>query len=113
MNSNIILYEAKTEADIRRFRAELRAYHARDIFPGDKDREELAYFLGKEYRGQIEALRKRERDPLHFLFLRRDGEEIGFAMPVIYGSEDGKCFLLEFCVYPPRLPGKRHGPCLR
>lgn len=100
MNSNIILYEAKTEADIRRFRAELRAYHTRDIFPEEKDREELAYFLGEEYRGQIEALRKRERDPLHFLFLRREGEEIGFAMPVLYGSEDGKCFLLEFCVYP-------------
>lgn len=72
LNSNIILYEAKTEADIRRFRAELRAYHARDIFPGEEDREELAYFLGEEYRGQIETLRKRERDPLHFLFLRRD-----------------------------------------
>ena len=40
LNSNIILYEAKTEADIRRFRAELRAYHARDIFPGEEDREE-------------------------------------------------------------------------
>ena len=100
LNSSIILYEAKTEADIRRFRAELRAYHTRDIFPEEKDQEELAYFLGEEYRGQIEALRKRERDPLHFLFLRRDGEEIGFAMPVLYGSEDGKCFLLEFCVYP-------------
>ena len=100
LNSNIILYEAKTEADIRRFRAELRAYHTRDIFPEEKDQEELAYFLGEEYRGQIEALRKRERDPLHFLFLRREGEEIGFAMPVLYGSEDGKCFLLEFCVYP-------------
>ena len=98
LNSNITIYEARTEADIRRFRAELRAYHARDIFPGEKDREELAYFLGEEYRGQIETLRKRERDPLHFLFLRRDGEEIGFAMPVIFGSEDGKCFLLEFCV---------------
>ena len=38
LNSNIILYEAKTEADIRRFQAELRAYHARDIFPGEEDR---------------------------------------------------------------------------
>lgn len=46
LNSSIILYEAKTEADIRRFRAELRAYHARDIFPGG------AYFLGEEYRGR-------------------------------------------------------------
>ena len=98
--NSITIYEAKTGADIRRFWAKLGAYHARDTFPGDEDREELAYFLGEEYRGQIEALRTRERDPLHFLFLRREGEEIGFAMPVIYGSEDGKCFLLEFCVYP-------------
>ena len=99
--NSITICEATTQADVRRFRAELGAYHTRDILPRDEDREDLAYFLGEEYRGRIEALRTRERDPLHFLFFRRGEEEIGFAMPVIYGSEDGRCFLLEFCVYPP------------
>ena len=43
--NRITIYEAKAEADIRRFRAELGAYHTRDIFPGDEDREELSHFL--------------------------------------------------------------------
>ena len=82
LNSSIILYEAKTEADIRRFRAELRAYHARDIFPGEKDREELAYFLGEEYRGQIETLRKRERDPLPLPPPGQGGDRLRHAGPL-------------------------------
>ena len=100
LNNHITICEARTQAGVRRFWAELGAYHARDILPRDEDREDLIYFLGEEYRSQIEALRERERDRLHFLFFRRGEEEIGFAMPVIYDSEDGKCFLLEFCVYP-------------
>ena len=27
-------------------------------------------------------------------------QDIGFAMPVIFTTEDGKCFIMEFCVYP-------------
>ena len=100
LNNHITICEARTQAGVRRFWAELGAYHARDILPRDEDREDLVYFLGEEYRGQIEALRERERDRLHFLFFRRGEEEIGFAMPVIYDREDGKCFLREFCVYP-------------
>ena len=31
---------------------------------------------------------------------QQNGQDIGFALPVIYNSEDDKCFIMEFCVYP-------------
>ncbi|MGN0786474.1 MAG: GNAT family N-acetyltransferase [Christensenellales bacterium] len=34
------------------------------------------------------------------MFFHRDGQDIGFAMPVIFTTEDGKCFIMEYCVYP-------------
>lgn len=37
---------------------------------------------------------------MHYLFLRRGETNVGFAMPVIYDGEDGKCFIMEFCVFP-------------
>lgn len=88
----------ETEAERAAFWGRLQAYFARDIFPeGGEDLEE---FQSEEYRPAIQQLRTRQTDPLHFLFLEREGSVIGFAMPVIYASEDGKCFLLEFCVEP-------------
>ena len=41
LNNHITIREARTQADVRRFWAELGAYHARDILPGDEDREDL------------------------------------------------------------------------
>ena len=37
---------------------------------------------------------------LHVTKKTVNGQDIGFAMPVIFSSEDGKCFIMEFCVYP-------------
>lgn len=42
----------------------------------------------------------RPQDRCFFLFFHRGGQDIGFAMPVIFTTEDGKCFIMEFCVYP-------------
>lgn len=42
----------------------------------------------------------RPQDRCFFLFFHRGGQDIGFAMPVIFNTEDGKCFIMEFCVYP-------------
>lgn len=99
MKNQIHIREADTETDVRLFWEELRRYQKRDIFP-DPQNEDRAYFLGEEYRTQIQALHDRERNPLHYLFFCRDGQDIGFAMAVIFPEEDGKCFLMEFCVYP-------------
>jgi GNAT superfamily N-acetyltransferase len=45
-------------------------------------------------------IHNRLQDRCFFLFFHRNGRDIGFAMPVIFTSEDGKCFIMEFCVYP-------------
>ena len=99
MQHQITIREAVADADIARFWEQLYRYYARDIFieAGSGERE---HFIGPEYYGHMMKIRSRPQDRAYFLFFVRDGQEIGFAMPVIYGSEDGKCFLLEFCVYP-------------
>ena len=87
-------------------------YHRRDIFPEIEQAEDLAYFLSDEYLSQLKSLHRRQENRLHFLFFERGGQDIGFTMPVIYGSEDDKCFIMEFCVYP-EFRGSRVTPAAR
>lgn len=100
MIGQIKIREAVTEQDIAFFWEQLHIYHKRDIFPepDDKDRE---YFLDDaQYRAGIEKSHSREQDRCYYLLFCRDETKIGFAMPVIYNTEDAKCFLMEFCVFP-------------
>ena len=99
MKNQITIRDAITENDVAVFWKQLHAYHRRDIFP-DPDNEDLEYFLGSEYHDHMMKIHSRSQDRCYFLFFHRDGEDIGFAMPVIYTTEDGKCFIMEFCVYP-------------
>ena len=48
----------------------------------------------------MQKIHDRPQDRCYYLFFCRDGQKIGFALPVIYTSEDGKCFVMEYCVYP-------------
>lgn len=99
MEKTIVIREAVTQKDVAMFWEQLRIYFKRDLFtdPKDEDRE---YFLSDEYRASIQKIHDRPRDRCRYLFFRRNGQDIGFAMPVIYTTEDGKCFLMEYCVYP-------------
>lgn len=100
MENQITIQEAITEADSAAFWEQLRIYQKRDIFPDPED-EDRAYFLSDtEYRMHIQQIHDREKDRCYYLFFHRDGQDIGFALPVIYTTEDGKCFIMEFCVYP-------------
>ena len=99
MENHITIREAIEPDDVAAFWEQLHAYHRRDIFPGPDD-EELEYFLGAAYHDHMMKLHSRPQDRCRFLFFHRDGQDIGFAMPVIYTTEDGKCFIMEFCVYP-------------
>ena len=99
MVHQITIREAITEHDTARFWGQLHTYFKRDMFP-DPNAEERAYFLGAEYRTSMEQIHGRTQDRCYYLFFQRNGQDIGFAMPVIYNSEDGKCFIMEFCVYP-------------
>ena len=99
MENQITIREAITETDVAVFWEQLHTYHKRDIFP-DPDSEDLSYFLGSEYHDHMMKIHSRPQDRCYFLFFHRDGQDIGFAMPVIFTSEDGKCFIMEYSVYP-------------
>lgn len=96
----IKIREAVTETAVAVFWEQLRIYYKRDIFPDPED-EDREYFLSDtEYRPQIQKIHDRQQDKCYYLFFHRDGQDIGFAMPVIYTTEDGKCFIMEYCVCP-------------
>ena len=99
MENQITIREAVTEHDVAAFLEQLHIYHQRDIFP-DPDSEDLSYFLSSEYHDHMMKIHSRPQDRCFFLFFHRNGRNIGFAMPVIFTTEDGKCFIMEFCVYP-------------
>lgn len=99
MKHQITIQTASGEAGIVRFWQQLYAYFQRDLFPDPAD-ETLPYFLGEEYKVAMRQLHDRKENPVQYLFFHRENQEIGFAMPVIYTAEDGKCFVLEFCIYP-------------
>ena len=99
MEKTITIREVISEKDIAAFWERLHIYHRRDIFTGS-DTDELEYFLGPEYHDHMMKLCRRPQDRCFFLFFQQNGQDVGFAMPVIYTSEDGKCFIMEYCVYP-------------
>ena len=99
MENQITVREAVTENDAALFWEQLHFYYKRDIFPDPED-EEREYFLSDEYRTTMQKIHHRPQDRCHYLFFHRNGQDIGFVLPVIYTSEDGKCFVMEYCVYP-------------
>ena len=99
MEKPITIRESITENEAALFWEQLHAYYKRDIFP-DPNAEERDYFLGDEYRTTMQRIHDRAQDRCCYLFFQRNEQDIGFALPVIYNSEDGKCFIMEFCVYP-------------
>ena len=64
------------------------------------DEEDREYFSGAEYRGILEDHMVREDDRHHMIGFRRGGTRIGAASFCTYQSEDGKCFILDFWVFP-------------
>ena len=64
------------------------------------DEEDIAYFSGREYRNILEEHMRREKDKHHMVYFTRGEIEIGAASYCIYRSEDGKCFILDFWVFP-------------
>ncbi|MBR6039353.1 MAG: GNAT family N-acetyltransferase [Clostridia bacterium] len=64
------------------------------------DDEDIAYFTGAEYRGTIEAHMRRVENRHHIVYFLRGGQRIGAASFCIYKDEGGKCFLLDFWVFP-------------
>lgn len=101
-NSDYTLHFAESEAEIEKFWLWRDKYMLEDVLPNATFRpttdEEYEWFFSGEYKGHIMKLFHRTIDPLRIVFLQSGGENIGFAVYVIYHSEDGKCFIIDFCV---------------
>lgn len=99
MENPITIREAITKNEVALFWKQLHNYYKRDIFP-DTNAEERADFIEDEYRTAMRQIHDRAQDMCRYLFFQRNGQNIGFALPMIHNSEDGKCFIVNFCVYP-------------
>ena len=64
------------------------------------EEEDIEYFSGDEYRTVIIDHMERESDKHHMVYFVRDNIKIGAAQYNTYQSEDGKCFILDFWVFP-------------
>lgn len=65
-----------------------------------EDEEDLEYFRSGEYRDVIAAHMARQQDKHHIVYFVEDGTRVGAAQYCTYNSEDGKCFILDFWVFP-------------
>ena len=75
-----------------------------------EDEEDIAYFTGNEYRGILKDHMLRCKDRHHMVYFIRDGNRIGATSYCTYLSEDGKCFVLDFWVFP-EFRGNGTGHC--
>ena len=64
------------------------------------DDEDLQYFQSREYRDIIKAHMLRSVDSHHMVYFVCNDIRIGAAQYNTYQSEDGKCFILDFWVFP-------------
>ena len=64
------------------------------------DPEDIEYFAGDEYRGIIKSHMIRENDKHHMVYFDDEDKRVGAAQYNTYQSEDGKCFILDFWVFP-------------
>ena len=67
------------------------------IIEDDEDKE---YFQSGEYRDVIAAHMARDVDKHHMVYFVEEGVRVGAAQYCTYQSEDGKCFILDFWVFP-------------
>lgn len=62
--------------------------------------EDIAYFRGEEYRNILEEHMIRVIDKQHMIYFIQNGERVGAASYCTYQSEDGKCFILDYWIFP-------------
>ena len=62
--------------------------------------EEKEYFQSPQYRNVLKGHMLRIPDTLHMIYFVRDGVRIGASQYCTFQSEDGKCFILDFWVFP-------------
>jgi ribosomal protein S18 acetylase RimI-like enzyme len=99
---NLKLHVVKEEHDIKLFWQWRDRYVHEDILPNSTFKpstdEDYEWFFSQEYKDIIMEAFYRELNPIRIIFLKKDRENIGFAIYVIYHTEDGKCLIVDFCI---------------
>lgn len=62
--------------------------------------EDIDYFTSCEYRGLIEEHMIRPCNPHHLIYFVQNRQNIGACSYCIYFDEGGKCFILDFWIFP-------------
>lgn len=80
-------------------------YLNRDIFPNNSiglkiTEEEQIWFSSSEYKEHMHKLFSRDIDKAYPILFIREMEVIGFCIYCTYHSEDGKCFIIDYCIVP-------------
>ena len=103
----MIEIEEITAADIDHFWKIHIRYLTEDGIVADP--EDIEYFQSGECRNLIRSQMERGYDRHHMVFFVEGGNRIGAAQYMTYKSRDGKCFLLDFWIFPEfRNRGKGH-----
>lgn len=64
------------------------------------EEEEIAYFQSAEYRDTLKNHMLRKPDTHHMAYFVEGNQRIGAVQYTTFQSEDGKCFILDFWVFP-------------
>lgn len=103
MNKDTYIKIISSEEDMEIFWDLRDGYLHRDIFPKDSlglplDQGDREYLLSDDYKSHLLDLSKRSVDSLKFGFFIRKDEIVGFVSYCSYLSEDGKCFIIDYCI---------------
>jgi len=103
MTDKIIIKRIKSEEELSKFWEIRDQYMLEDIIPncelGElRSEEDKGWFFLDEYCNHMEKLFRRKQDTANPVFFIKDDNIIGFASYCTYFSEDGKCFIIDFCI---------------
>ena len=98
---NMITIRECEKSEERIFITLLHEYFERDIAP-HMNEEDRDYFLSVSYLHDVKLLHDDTDEDGHirYIFIKNDGELIGFLMLRIWKHNDGRCLLMEFCILP-------------
>lgn len=94
----IEIYKIRSFKDLNLFWDMFDKYinHIFKALPSNK--EDLNYFLSKDYRDSVIELFERDFNPLNIVFFKDKDIVLGFATYIIYIDERGKSIILEYCI---------------
>ncbi len=104
MDNQIKIHEIITKKELAIYWEKRNAYMREDIIPnctlGEPiSKEDEEWFFSKEYYDHIMGVYSRDVDKLYIVYFELRKKNIGFCVYVTFHSEDGKCFIVDFCIF--------------